>query len=1038
MIITDLAIRNRTTVYVLAAAMLVFGGYSYFAMPRESAPDVKIPFIIVTTTYNGVSPADIETSVTIPVENKLKSLRDVRKIKSSSAEGMSLISIEFDPTIEIDTALQKVRDKVDQARSEIPAEADDSSVREINISDFPIMMINVVGDAGLVRLKEIAKDIKDEIEAVSGVLEVGVRGAPEREIRIEIDPDRLAAYKIPVGQLIALVANENVNVSGGSVDMPEAKFQLRVPGEFVDPREIETLVVLTEGGKPIYLTDMAKIIDTFKDRDSYSRYNGRECVTVSVQKRAGENAIRIIDQIKGILDAWRAKLPAGVSIELSLDQSKDIRSMVDELNNSILTGFVLVAAVIFLVMGWRNAIFVSLAVPLSMFITFAVLHAMGVTLNFVTLFALLLVLGMLVDDAIVIVENIFRHMQEGHSRIKAAMIGASEVAWPVTTSTLTNVVAFLPLLFWPTIIGQFMGYLPKTVMIALLASLFVGLAVNPAICASIMKAPRQVDFDQRRRSFFMSLYERIVRVSLANRGVTIAAFVFVLVGIVPLYARYGNGVQFFPESDPNRAMINIKAPEGTSLDKVNDIARIVESRISGHKNVKRIVATVGAGAGAGFLSASSSGINTAQISIDFLDFADRVESSAVTTKRMRDAVLDIPGAEVTVEKEAHGPPTGAPVNIEVSGEDFDTLALVVREVEDRIKTIPGLVDLKDNYDEARPELRFVVDRNRAKLLGLDTNTIGFFLKTAVLGTKVGTFRQGNDEYDITLRLPLADRDEPEKITRLYVPTMTGEMIPVSSLVNVKYAGGLGSISRVGLKRVITVTGNNEGVLPDEILAKCRERLGSLPLPPGYAVSYTGQNEDMIESQKFLAKAFVVALFLIAAVLVAEFNSLTTMFVIMASVLFSLIGVFSGILLTGKPFGVIMTGIGVISLAGVVVKNAIVLLDYVERLRERGLDCGEALVRGGITRMRPVLLTAVTAILGLVPMATGIQFDFINFRPVFSSESSQWWSAMAVAVIFGLSVATVLTLVVVPVMYSVLDSAKKAAGHPWKPRNHDEK
>ncbi len=1038
MIVTDLAIRNRTTVYVLAVAIFIVGAYSYMALPRESAPDVTIPYVIVSTSYSGVSPADMESSVTIKIENKLKSLRDAKKITSTSSEGFSQIAIEFEPTIDIDTALQKVRDKVDQAKGDIPQEADDPGVREVNISDWPIMMINIAGDLDLVRLKEIADDMKDDIESVSGVLEVNVLGAEEREIRIEVDPDRLSAYRVPVGQLLALVESENVNVSGGSVDTPEAKYTLRVPGEFTDPREIETLVVLTQDGKPIYLTDIAKITDTFKDKTSYSRISGQQCVTISVKKRAGENAIIIIDKIKGIIAAWDKKFPPGVSAEISQDESKIIKDMVHDLENNMICGFILVAAVIFLTMGWRNAIFVALAIPTSMLITFTILSALGITLNFVVLFALILALGMLVDNAIVIVENIYRHMQEGYGRVRAARLGASEVAWPITTSTLTTVAAFLPLLFWPDIVGEFMGYLPKTVIIVLLASLFVGLVVNPAVCSTFMRVKGTADFEARRRGAFLGFYERIVTVALANRAITIACLVFALIAVLALYGRYGMGVVFFPEADPSRAFVNIKAPEGTSLDKVNEITLEVERKLLGMGNIKRVVANVGSGGGGGSFGGGGGGLNTAQISIDFVDFADRIEPSMLTSKKIRDSIADIAGAEVTVEKEQNGPPTGAPVSIEISGEDFDTLALLRTEVKDRIKMIPGLVDLRDDYEQARPELRFVVDRNRAKLLGLDTNQIGFFLKTAVLGTKVGTYRQGNDEYDITLRLPLDERDEPEKVTRLYVPTLSGEMIPVSSLVTVKYSGGLGAITRVKQKRVITVEGNNEeGFLPDAILAQCRERLAGLPLPPGYAITYAGQDEDMQKSQAFLSKAFVVALLLIASVLVAQFDSVVEMLIIMASVVFSLIGVFGGLLITKHPFGVIMTGIGTISLAGVVVNNAIVLLDYVERLRNMGLSCFDALVRAGVTRLRPVLLTAITTILGLVPMAIGVSYDFINMRWVMRSESSQWWSQMAVAVIFGLAVATLLTLVVVPVMYSAIDSFKTRVGAPWKPKAAEE-
>ncbi|MCD6405874.1 MAG: efflux RND transporter permease subunit, partial [Planctomycetes bacterium] len=501
-----------------------------------------------------------------------------------------------------------------------------------------------------------------------------------------------------------------------------------------------------------------------------------------------------------------------------------------------------------------------------------------------------------------------------------------------------------------------------------------------------------------------------------------------------LYWCYGVGVELFPESEPSRAFVNIEAPQGTSLDKVDAIAREVESRIKDFENIERVVTNVGEGSSGDIFGGGAGGLNTARISIEFVDFVDRKKSSGLTVKRIRKAVEDIPGAEISAKKEEEGPPVGEPVTIEVSGDDFDTLAELARLVQDRIRTVPGLVDLRDDYDPARPEIHFAVDRNRAKLLGLDTDHVGFFLKTAVLGTKVGTFRQGNEEYDITIRLPLDQRDDPAKIKRLYVPTMDGRMVPVSSLVDVKYSGGLGSISHKDTDRVVTITAGNEGRLATDILADCRKRLDDLPLPAGYKISFTGEDEERIETSNFLTKAFLVALCLIAVVLVSEFDSVTTPFIIMASVIFSAIGVLAGLLVLNNPFGVIMTGVGVISLAGVVVNNAIVLLDYVEKLRNWGMDLTEALVRAGMTRLRPVLLTAVTTILGLIPMATGVSYDFRALCWHTKSESSLWWGPMATTVIFGLAVATVLTLVIVPVMYSLLDDTKRFFGVPWRARH----
>ncbi|MHC4713568.1 MAG: efflux RND transporter permease subunit [Planctomycetota bacterium] len=1034
MIITNISIRNRTTVFVLAAAIVISGVFCYMALPREAAPDVQIPIVVVNTSYRGVAPADIETSVTMEIEKKLKGISGVKEIRSTSSEGLSSITVEFEPNLDIETALQKVRDKVDQAKGELPSEAEEPEIIEVNVSEFPILIINLHGDASLVKLKEIADDVKDEIEQVSGVLEANVLGGLEREIRIEVDPDRMAAYKIPIVDLVTLVERENVNVSAGSIDTPDSKFTVRVPGEFIDPREIETLVVTTVDGRPIYLTDVARVTDAFKDVTSISRVNGKECVSISVQKRAGENIIRITDEVKDILDRWKGQLGGAIAMEISLDFAKIIRQMVHDLENNILSGFILVAAVVFIALGRRNAVFVSIAIPLSMFIAFSVLVALEITLNFVTLFALTLALGMLVDNAIVIVENIYRHMQEGYSRVEAAKLGAAEVAWPVTASTLTTVVAFAPLLVWPDMVGKFMGFLPKTVIVVLSASLFVALVINPALCSQLMRIKGKGRIGERASgSFILRTYDRFLRRALSNRIVTLLFVLLLLLSLVSFYRRYGRGMEFFPTSEAPRAFVNIKAPEGTSIERLDAITREVESRIDGLENIKLYVANVGPGTASDPFS-QGGGLNTATVSIEFTDFVDRKISSNVTVDRIRELVKDMAGAEITVKAEEHGPPVGEPVNIEVSGEDFDTLAALARDIKDRIRSIPGLVDLKDDYEQARPELRFVVDRNRAKLLGVDTDHVGFFLKTAILGLEVGTFRQGDEEYDIVVRLPRDQRDDPDKIERLYVPALDGRMIPVSSLVEVKYAGGYGSINRKDLDRVITVTGTNEGRLPVEILADCQKRLSDLPLPTGYRITFGGEDEERLKAMAFLSKAFVAALFLIAIVLVTEFDSITTPVIIMASVVFSTIGVLIGLLVLGKPFGIIMTGVGIISLAGVVVNNAIVLLDYVEKLRARGLDCAEALARAGMTRLRPVLLTAITTILGLIPMATGVSYDFRQLRWQLKSESSLWWGQMATSVIFGLAVATVLTLIIVPVMYSVLDQLKTLSGHPWRPKD----
>jgi len=1022
MIISDAAIKKRTTVFVLLVMIVIFGLYNYVTLPRELAPDIPVPYIFVTTTYTGVSPADMENNVTMHLEKKLKGLQDVEEITSVSAEGISTISIEFLPDVDIDDALQKVRDKVDLAEPDLPADADDPSVAEVSFSDFPIMIVNVAGDVGLIRLKAIADELEDQIESIPGVLDAAVIGGLEREIRIEPDPDRLAAYEIPLSELLALIESENADIAAGNIDLPEAKFQVRIPGEFDEPREAQGLILMKKNDSPIYLTDVARIRDTFKDAESYSRINGRECVAISIQKRTGENALRITGEVKEILEEARATLPEGAEIIISMDASKWIKIMLADLENNILSGLLLVLAIIFVSMGFVNAIFVALAIPLSMFISFTVLRLVDLTLSNVVLFGLILSLGMLVDNAIVIVENIYRHMQEGKDRLTAAREGTAEVSWPVITSTLTTICAFLPMLFWPGITGEFMGFLPKTVIITLSASLFVAMVINPALCSRLMRVRAFRDMKKEKKSnFFLMRYERFLNLSLDHPGMTLFVCGLMLVGAVVAYGKFGHGIEFFPKADPDSAMMLIWMPEGTSLDKTDELVRQIEKELGKYKDINNYVANVGSRPG-GFFGGTATGSHMARISIDFKEMELREKPSRWIIQQLRQDVSGLAGAEIEVKEEQPGPPQDPPINIEISGEDFDILAKITREVKDRIEGVPGLVDLKDDYEQARPELRFRVDRQRAALLDVSTVMVANFIKAAVLGREIGTFRQGEDEYDITLRLAPEDRDDLQKVLRLNVPGPGGQPIPLSSLARMEYAGGLGSITRIDQDRVITVKSEVEGRLPNDALAEVKQKLAGYKLPAGYKIRYTGQDERQKESSDFLMKAFIVALFLIALVLISLFNSVALPFIIMVSVILSLIGVLIGLLVTGMPFGVIMTGVGVISLAGVVVNNAIVLIDYIQLLRQRGLARRDALVQAGLIRLRPVMLTAITTILGLIPMATGLSFNFRELHFVVGSASSQWWGSMAIAVIFGLAFATLLTLVVVPTMYELIDSA----------------
>jgi multidrug efflux pump len=1026
MIITDVAIKNRTTIAVLGLLIILMGGYSYITLPREAAPDIPVPYILVTTTYEGVAPEDMETSVTMKIEKELNGIRGVEEITSSSAEGMSLISVEFTPDVPSEVALQRVRDRVDIAKGDLPTDADEPVITEINFAELPIMLISLAGEVSPVQLKEAADDLQDVLEAVPGVLKVDMTGDLEPEIRLEFDPDRVASFNLTIPEILALIPSENVNISAGGLETKGMKFNVRIPAEFVTPEEVDHLLLTVRDGKPIYLSDVAKVNYMFKDRSTYSRLDGVPNITLSIIKRVGANAVRVSDYVKVVIDKARQQAQGTLNIDVTFDMSKMVRNMVADLENNIFSALVLVTAILLLFLGWRPSSIVAMIIPLSMLITFFVVQMLGYTLNMIVLFSLVLVLGMLVDNAIVIVENIFRHLQLGYSRAEAAILGARQVAWPVATSTFTTVCAFLPMIFWPGIMGDFMKYLPITLTIGLLASLFVGLVFNPTICsvwASSSPTRRQTDH------WIIRGYSRLLHAGLNNPGLTLFLAFCLLVSMATLYGKIGKGVEFFPDMDPERAMIDIRAPLGTNIHETDRIAHLIEDRLGPYKPwLKNIITNVGsAGSSTMNLMASTGGPHLANITLVFYDFVERKRPSVEVIAEIRKALADISGVEIRIEKDEEGPTTGAPVTVRIIGEDFKTLEQLSDQAKRMISDVPNIVNLRSDLEATRPELAFTVDRRVAMLLGVNTATVGNFLKMAIFGTKVGTYRQFNDEYDITVRLPIEDRIKIDDLYRLQVPNVAGEAIMLNSLGKFEYQGGFGTINRIDQKRVVTLTAGAEGRLSTEVLSDVQKRLEKFELPPGYEIKYAGEKEEQDKAQAFLSKAFAIAILLVTMVLVIQFNSLMVPFIIMTTVVLSLIGALMGLLICDLPFGIIMTGIGVISLAGVVVNNAIVLLAYTRQLQQKGQDLISAAAEAGVTRLRPVMLTAMTTITGLIPMAIGISFDIHTFTWATRSESTQWWRNMAVVVIFGLGFATLLTLVVVPSLYVMLSRLRLKLG-----------
>ncbi len=1021
MILSDLAIRNRTTVAVLVVLIAVVGVYSYLTLPREAAPEVAVPFVLVTTTYEGVSPEDIETAVTREIEGELTGIRGVEEIRSVSAEGRSTVVVEFEPGIDIDDALQYVSQNVDQA--ELPADADRPIITEVNLAELPILYATISGDVSVDRLKRIADDLQDEMERVAGVLEVDVTGTLEREIRIEFDADALIAWQLTIPEVLELIPSEHINVSAGALETPGMRFNVRVPAEFVDPMEVSNLLITVREGRPIYLYDVARVRDTFKDRETYARVDGQPSVTLAVRKRVGANIVEVADDVKEIFYAAAETAPTGLDFVVTSDTSEDIDRMVKDLENNVAAALVLVILVLMLFLGFRTSLVAAVAIPLSMAMSFFIIQAIGYTLNMIVLFSLVLAVGMLVDNAIVIVENIYRHMQLGYGRLEAARLGAAQVAWPIITSTATTISAFFPLLFWPGIAGDFMKYLPATVIIVLCSSLFVALVVSPVVCTLVASKSQKAHRDTR----ILNGYRRLLTTALNHRVAVLLLAGILLTAVVIIYARRGEGVEFFPTTDPRRAVIEVEMPQGTHIDKTNELIQRIEQHVQKYSDhpqygneLKHYITNVGTTGGfEAMLGLGPAAPHVGNVTVVFLDYEDRPRPSEEIVRELRRDLTDFAGAEVRIIDQQMGPPTGDPVAVRIIGEDFRLLEDLSVEAERLIRDIPGLVNLSSDYEAARPELAFNVDRDRAMRLGVNPRLIGEYLRMSIRGSAVGTYRELEDEHDIVVRLPEHQRDTIDDLLRLRVPNNLGRPVPLSSVGEFEYRGGFGTIHRVDQNRVITLTADVEGRLAEDVLADVEQELGQLDMPGGYRFEFAGEQEEREEAVEFLRMALVIALLLIVLVMVAQFNTLSVPLVIMITVFLSMIGVLTGLLVTRLPFSIVMSGIGVISLAGVVVNNAIVLLAYTRELQLRGHDAISAAVEAGVTRLRPVMLTAITTIIGLLPMATGWHFNFHELHFATTSESADWWRTMAVSVIFGLGFATVLTLVVVPTMYVTL-------------------
>ncbi|RMF59278.1 MAG: efflux RND transporter permease subunit, partial [Calditrichaeota bacterium] len=809
--ITDVSLKYKTSVFTLIMVLIIGGLIAYFNLPVESFPDIKQPVVFVAVPYVGVAPSDMETLVVQPIEDKLQEITQITKLTSTSREGYASIVAKFEPDIDIDEAVRKVREKVDQAKPELPSDLENPIVQEINFENIPIMLISITGEQSLVRLKQLAEDIQEKIEEIPGVLDVTISGGLEREVKVDVNPARLQYYNLGVNDVINAIRRENLTIPGGSLESPSLNWTVRVPGEFETVEEMKNIVVKSRNGSPIYLRDLADVYFGFKEQTSYSRLNGKPSVTLSVQKRSGENIIAITEKVKQIMKEEKEHFPTNTDYVIVMDFSEDIKVMVNDLENNIIAGLLLVVFVLYFFMGTRNGLLVGVAIPFSMLISFIVISMLGYTLNMVVLFSLILALGMLVDNAVVIVENIYRHHEEGTPLLKAASEATHEVGMPVIVSTATTLMAFLPMIFWEDIIGEFMKYLPITLIITLSSSLFVALVINPVLASSFIKLDKKMSRlpGDRFLRWLTVHYERTLRWALSHRKSVIGILVggYILMGIA--YAFLNHGIEFFPETEPKQIFVDVEAPLGTRLETSDVIVREIEKRIQDTPDMENYVANVGSQSNMFDFGGGGGASHKSQVTIDLLDKSERHQNSFATLEQIAEKVQGIPGAQIDVSKPQEGPPTGMPVEIQIKGEDFRVLSSISEEIQDIIDDVPGISKLKDDYQKGKPEVRVRIDREKAALFGLSTSLIANTIRTAINGTEASEYRVGTEEYDITVRFSKDFRKSYSDLLNLTI-FYEGKHYPLANIASIELTSGLSNINHVEGDRVVTITADAIG------------------------------------------------------------------------------------------------------------------------------------------------------------------------------------------------------------------------------------
>ena len=1096
------AIDNKTTIFIITIMLTIMGISTYNALPKELYPDITMPTVYVATIYPGSSPADMENLITKELEKEIGAISGINKIISNSVQDFSSIQVEFVSGTDIDDANQKVKDAVDKAKPNLPSDLDPTfgpNVQKVEFSDFPILQVNVSGDYDLATIKKYAEKIQDEIEELPEVSKVDIIGAPEREIQINVDMYKMQAAMLTMYDIYAAVSNENRIVSGGTIKVEDMRRSITVSGEFDNVAQIQNLTVNNANNFPIYLKDIAEIKDDFKEQESFARLDGKNVITLNVIKKSGENLIEASDNINALLvELEKKEIPSDVDVTVTGDTSTLTRTQVADLINTIIIGFILVTIVLMFFMGATDAMFVGLSVPLSMFIAFIVLSLLGISMNLIVLFAFLLGLGIVVDDAIVVIENTHRIFANGKVPIKtAAKNAAGEVFLPVLAGTMTTLAPFFPLLFWPGMIGSFMKGLPITLIITLTASLLVAYLINPVFAATFMKPHHDTDKPNRRKQgiwsaivaglgllislggnpllgnvmitfvaifWFYNLvlikavkgfqkrgwpniqarYASVLRWTLKHPIILFSSIIGTLILAIVMLGITKPGVEQFPTGDPNFIYTYVVMPDGTDQQTTDSVTKLVEKRIYnvlGENNplVKSVISNVTIGANEDPFDQSSY-TNKGKVGVAFIDPADRRhQTSEPYMDKFREAVKDIPGAEITVGAEQNGPPAGKPINIEISGDDFDELIQTSNDIKRYLEglNIAGIEELKTDLQANKPEITIDLDRERMNREGISTLTVGGEIRNAVYGWEVSKFKEGNDDFPIVIRYDETQRKNIDQLKDLkitYRDMMTGQIrqIPLSAFAEIKYSTTYSGVKRIDQKRVVTLASNllsgYESAQP-AIMNEIKAALEDYDTPEGVSIGYTGASQDMEETISFMGVAWIISLFLIVIILVAQFNSISKPIIIFAEVIFSIIGVLLGYGIFGMDFSAVMTGVGVVALLGIVVRNGILLVEFTDLLIAGGMPIREAVVEAARIRMTPVVLTATATILGMIPLAIGFNIDFIGLftqgKPDIwlGGENVVFWGPLAWTIVFGLGYATFITLLVVPVMYLYNDKFK---------------